>query len=211
MFFFKKNICIFGAGGFAKEVFYLAKDCGYNVKYFVDSIPQVKSILNIPVITENQFDPNKYDVVIAIGSPHIRKRVVDNLKLRGAKFVSLIHPSAKIMGLSSKNLDNKIGEGAVISANCIITSNVNVGDFCQLNLSTTIGHDTNVGNFFTTAPGVHISGNNDIGNGVYFGTNASSIEKLTITDNVIIGAGACVVKNIIDSGTYIGTPAKKIR
>ncbi|HEY9363931.1 MAG TPA: acyltransferase [Chitinophagaceae bacterium] len=49
-----------------------------------------------------------------------------------------------------------------------------------------------------------------IGNNVSIGSNAT-ILPVSICDNVVIGAGAVVTKNIIEPGTYAGNPAKKIR
>ena len=60
----------------------------------------------------------------------------------------------------------KIGEGSIICAGTILTTNLVFGKFTQLNLLTTIGHDTILGDFCTTGPGVNISGNCNIGNNV---------------------------------------------
>lgn len=47
----------------------------------------------------------------------------------------------------------------------------------------------------------------NIGNHVSIGSNAT-IMPVTITDNVVIGAGAVVTKDITAPGIYIGNPAK---
>lgn len=49
-----------------------------------------------------------------------------------------------------------------------------------------------------------------IGNNVSIGSNAT-ILPVTICDNVVIGAGAVVTKDITTSGIYVGNPAKKIK
>lgn len=49
-----------------------------------------------------------------------------------------------------------------------------------------------------------------IGNHVSIGSNAT-ILPVTICDNVVIGAGAVVTKNITEPGVYVGNPAKKIK
>ncbi len=49
----------------------------------------------------------------------------------------------------------------------------------------------------------------NIGNNVSIGSNAT-ILPVKICNNVVIGAGAVVTKNINEPGTYIGNPAKKI-
>jgi len=48
-----------------------------------------------------------------------------------------------------------------------------------------------------------------IGNHVSIGSNAT-ILPISICDNVVIGAGAVVTKDILEPGTYIGNPAKKL-
>jgi len=49
-----------------------------------------------------------------------------------------------------------------------------------------------------------------IGNNVSIGTN-STILPVEICDNVVIGAGSVVTKNITMRGIYVGNPAKRIR
>jgi len=49
-----------------------------------------------------------------------------------------------------------------------------------------------------------------LGDRVVVGANVVLIGPLTICDNVLIGAGSVVTKNILEAGTYIGIPAKKI-
>ena len=67
-----------------------------------------------------------------------------------------------------------------------------------------------IGKFCNISPGVNISGNCDIREFVYIGTNSSIKENISICDNVVIGLNSGVVKNIIDPGIYVGNPAKKI-
>ena len=50
----------------------------------------------------------------------------------------------------------------------------------------------------------------NIGKNVSIGSNAT-ILPVSIIDNVVIGAGSVVTKNITESGTYMGNPAKKIK
>lgn len=49
-----------------------------------------------------------------------------------------------------------------------------------------------------------------IGNNVSIGSNAT-ILPVKICDNVVIGAGTVVTKDIITPGTYIGNPARKLK
>mgnify|MGYP006443640283 CR=1 FL=1 len=49
-----------------------------------------------------------------------------------------------------------------------------------------------------------------VGNNVSVGSNVT-ILPVNICDNVVIGAGAVVTKDVTTSGTYVGNPAKKIK
>ena len=65
-------------------------------------------------------------------------------------------------------------------------------------------------NFVTVYPSVNVSGNVTIGNCSELGTGTQLIQGKKIADNVIIGAGSVVIKDIMKSGTYVGIPARKI-
>ena len=201
-----KKLCIFGAGGSARETYWIAQRCGYRVEALLD-INEKGLYNNTPILSEQYFDPKKHSAVVAIGSSILRKKITENILTKyGNVFISLIDPSVLIL---SPNVN--IGIGAVIAPQCVLTCDIHIGSFCQLNVATSVMHDVQIGDFFTTAPGVKINGKISIGDLVYFGSNVSTKDGISITDNVIIGAGACVVNDIIKSGTYVGIPAKTIR
>lgn len=50
-----------------------------------------------------------------------------------------------------------------------------------------------------------------IGNDCWFGGNVTILPGVTITDNVVVGAGSVVARSILTSGIYAGNPARKIR
>ena len=58
---------------------------------------------------------------------------------------------------------------------------------------------------------VALCGRVKIGSQVFIGAGASVLPGVNICDNVIIGAGSVVNKDITERGTYVGAPAKKIR
>lgn len=191
---------LIGAGGFADEI--KAQMNEFDMICFVDDFYYKENNKNILPLSE--FNPTEYEVLVAVGDSFLRKELIGRLP-KETKYFTFIHKSAQILGN-----DVEIGEGSIICAGTIITTNCVLGKHTHLNLQTTIGHDCRIGNYFTTAPGVKISGNNEIGECVYIGTNASTKQKLKISDNVIVGMNAAVVKDIFESGTYVGVPAKKI-
>ena len=50
----------------------------------------------------------------------------------------------------------------------------------------------------------------NVGNNVSIGTNAT-ILPVIICNNVVIGAGSVVTKNILEPGVYVGNPARKLK
>lgn len=191
---------LIGAGGFADEI--KAQMNEFDMICFVDDFYYKKNNKNILPLSE--FNPTEYEVLVAVGDSFLRKDLIGRLP-KETKYFTFIHKSVQILGN-----DIEIGEGSIICAGTIITTNCVLGNHVHLNLQTTIGHDCRIGDYFTTAPGVKISGNNEIGECVYIGTNASTKQKLKISDNVVVGMNAAVVKDIFESGTYVGVPAKKI-
>jgi sugar O-acyltransferase (sialic acid O-acetyltransferase NeuD family) len=163
-----------------------------------------KEIMGIPVIKQSNFDPEKFKVVVAVGDSKRRKQIVRKLPIQ-TRYTSIIHPSAVI----SKWVE--IGEGSIITAGVILTCNIKIGKHAHLNLHTTVGHDCQIGDFFTAAPAVNISGNCTMGDCVYWGTNSSVRQGIKICDDVTIGMGGVVVKDIDNRGVYIGNPVRKLQ
>lgn len=192
---------LIGAGGAAREI--KAQIGDPEIKCFVDNeYWKENSDLIFPL---SEFDPTEYEVIIAIGDSKSRFNMAQKLP-KETQYFTFIHPSAIIIGN-----DVIIGKGSIISAGCILTNNIVIGEHAYLNIQSTISHDCRIGNFFTASPGVKILGNCLISDRVYIGACASVREKIKITEDVIIGLNAGIVKNIETPGTYTGVPAKKIK
>lgn len=192
---------IIGAGGFGREVRaqILDNNKREDITFFVDDIYAKNDILPL-----GSFDPNEYEAIVAIGDPISRKNIIDRLPKK-TKFFTFIHKSVMLL---DNNID--IGEGSIICAGCILTTNIKLGKHSHLNLNTTVGHDCIIDEYFTTAPNVNISGNCTIGKNVYMGTGVSIKQQINICDNTVFGMNCAVIRNIIESGTYIGIPARRI-
>lgn len=76
-----KKIIVVGAGGFGKEVAWMAKRCGYEVLGFLDSTPdkQNTKIMGLDVLGPLEYAERflDYEFVIAIGNPRARKKIID--------------------------------------------------------------------------------------------------------------------------------------
>jgi sugar O-acyltransferase (sialic acid O-acetyltransferase NeuD family) len=211
-----QKIAVYGAGGFAREVAWLLDSFPeniYQVVAFIDDNPDQhgKALNQIPVMSLAEVKTAFPDVKVlaGIGSPQTREKVTQKSRQEGLEFISVVHPNVEISRFV------EIGEGVVVCAGNIITTNIKIGNQVQINLDCTIGHDVVLGDYATLAPGVHVSGNVQIGKRAYIGTGANIINgtvdnPLLIGDDAIIGAGACVTRNIPPNVTAVGIPAKPI-
>ncbi|WP_332452534.1 acetyltransferase [Chryseobacterium aquaticum] len=211
-----KNIAIFGAGGFGREVKTIidainkkTKNTYHFVGFFDDGFEKGTLINNCPIlggINEINEYSEELSLVICLGDPKIKKNIIDKVNNEKVSFPTIIHPNASV---SEEFV--AIGKGCIICEGTIITCNINIKDFVILNLMCTVGHDTTIENYCSFMPSVNISGEVKIEEGVYVGTGAKIINLLEIGANTIIGAGAVVSKSLPANCTAVGIPAKPIK
>lgn len=147
------------------------------------------------------------DLIIGIGYPAVRARALARYVALGPQFgyPNLVHPSAV---LDDRRV--RIGRGNVITAGCIFTCDIEVGDFNLFNWQTTIGHDATIASYCVLNPSVNVSGSVRIGDRVLVGTGAQILENRVIGPDATIGAGAVVTRDVTDGTTVVGVPAKPV-
>ena len=186
---------LFGYGGHAREVM-----AQMNVKLicFVDDDYVMEGTRPL-----SEFNPKKYALMVAVADSKDRFDIVQRLP-KETQFFTFIHPTALLMK------DVEIGEGSFIGAYSILTTNIKIGKHALLNRGNHIGHDCVIGDYFSAMPNAVVGGNVNMKDKVYMGGCSNIREKINISNDVIIGMNAAVVKNIEESGIYIGVPSKKL-
>jgi acetyltransferase-like isoleucine patch superfamily enzyme len=109
----------------------------------------------------------------------------------------------------------EIQRNVTIGADCRIQSHSFICEFVDIGERCFIGHGVMFINDLFSGGGPARGDKSKwkstrIGNDVSIGSNAT-ILPVTITDHVVIGAGAVVTKNIDKPGVYAGNPARLIR
>jgi acetyltransferase-like isoleucine patch superfamily enzyme len=102
-----------------------------------------------------------------------------------------------------------IGERCKIQSHSFICELVTIGNDCF------IGHGVMFINDLFKKGGPaqgdqSLWSSTNVGNNVSIGSNAT-ILPVTICNNVVIGAGSVVTKNILEPGVYVGNPARKLK
>lgn len=191
------KLALFGYGGHAREV---ACQIDQEVTFFVDN--EYANNIAKPI---SEFNPEEYVMMVAVADSNDRKAIVDKLP-KETKYFTYIHPTVHIM---DGNIE--VGEGSFIGANSILTTNIKIGKHALLNRGNHIGHDCVIGDYFSAMPNAVVGGDVTISNKVYLGSCSNIREKIKITANTTIGMNAAIVKNITESGVYVGVPAKKLK
>lgn len=205
------EIFIFGAGGFGREVAWLAREC-YGAKATLAFIVDDSRFLSPPIhdievkLLEELDACHSGLFVVALGAPRDREAIASKIMRHGYRAATLIHPSV----LRSESV--VFGPGCIICANSVLTCDINVGAHVHINLACTVGHDVEIGDFSTLSPGVNVSGNVKIGERVFVGSNVciingSSTRPLIIGNDAVIAAGACVTKDVLPGSMVAGVPA----
>lgn len=202
-----KSVVIIGASGHGKVIADIIANSGDKVLGFLDDADDVqgKKIIGFPVLGKTADYDNYRDCefVIAIGNPYIREKISNELPV---KWYTAIHPTAVI-----SSLDVEIGEGTVIMANAVINPSARIGKHCIINTGAIVEHDNILEDYVHLSPNVTLAGIVKVGKSTHIGAGSCTKQVLHIASNCIIGAGSVIVKDITESGTYVGVPARKIK
>lgn len=204
----KEKLLIIGASGHGKVVADIAiKMNRWKKIAFLDDNETVKTCMGLEVVgkTDGSFKyKDEADFFIAIGNNVIRERIQEKLDKDGISIVNLIHPNAVIA------TDVEIEKGTVVMAGAVINSSTKIGKGCIINTNSSIDHDNLIEDYVHISPGVNLAGTVRVGKKTWIGIGSTVINNKNIHKDCKIGAGAVVIKNISESGTYVGVPVRKI-
>lgn len=146
-------------------------------------------------------------LVLGVGLPAVRERIAERYLSEGARFSypTFVHPTAVV-----DRARVQFGQGNMVTAGCVFTCDIEVGDFNLFNLQATVGHDARIGNYCVFNPSVNLSGGVHIRDGVLVGTGAQVLENREVGRRATVGAGAVVTKDVGERLTVVGIPARAL-
>jgi sugar O-acyltransferase (sialic acid O-acetyltransferase NeuD family) len=209
-----RPLYIVGASGLAREMAQLAEQIDperdrWHLAGFIGRPEEVgRDLGRAKVVGDDAWLVEHQEgaaIVVAIGDARARDDLLKSTyrQLPGEAFPNLIHPTALI-----DLHDVEMGVGNCVTAGCIFTCNIRVGDFNLFNWNVTVGHDAVIGSCNVLNPGVNISGSTRLGDGILVGTGAQLLEGRSIASRAIVGAGAVVTKHVGSETTVVGVPAR---
>jgi|LSQX01.2.fsa_nt_gb sugar O-acyltransferase (sialic acid O-acetyltransferase NeuD family) len=202
------KLIIIGAGGHGKSVADVAlKINKWQEIAFLDDDESKKQSMGIDVIgksTDILRFIEDYDIFVGIGNNPIREKIQQMLEAEGAVIPVLVHPQAVI------GEQVELGAGTVVMAGAVINCCTKIGKGCIINTGATIDHDNLIDDFVHVSPGAHTGGTVSIGKRTWLGIGSIISNNVNIINDSIIGAGAVVINDITEPGTYVGVPVRRV-
>lgn len=198
------KLIIVGASGHGRVAYDVATLQGYKEIYFLDDNNAIGAGILGKVADFERYIDSAY-FFVAIGNNEVREKIYKQLKSKGARLVSLVHPQAVVSGGAT------VGEASFVMAGAVVNTGATVGNGVIVNTCSSVDHDCTLGDFSHISVGAHLAGTVKIGERTLIGAGATVINNLSVCGDCIIGAGAVVIRNVCEKGTYVGVPARKIK
>jgi sugar O-acyltransferase (sialic acid O-acetyltransferase NeuD family) len=212
-----KQVAIFGASGFGREVMPLARQQWAasgepHQMVFVDDAPLAAECNGHRVLTYAEWlaqSASSRCINLAIANAAVRMKLAERCLADGVEFFEVRAPNVVQMD------DVQMGEGAILCPFVTLTSNIRIGKHFHANIYSYVAHDCVIGDYVTFAPGVKCNGNVVVEDHAYIGTGGIIKQgqlgnPLVIGRGAVVGMGAVVTKSVPPGVTVVGNPAKPL-
>ena len=201
----EKTLVIHGCGGHARSVASAVKG-QWNVVFVDDNARPGEIILGCPVYPSLDRVPDANGAAhhVALGKLAEKKALFESLRAAGRFLPVLIAPGAVVAEGAT------IGDGTFVGVGAYIGPRARIGANTIVNTHAVVEHDAVVGDHTHVSINAAVAGYSRIGSEVMIGAGATVIDKLSVGDRIVVGAGAAVIRDLTESGTYVGVPAKRL-
>ena len=207
-----ERIIIVGAGGFGREVLQWARHAwpehtGKIIGFLSEDPHSLDGhAATLPILgSPDSFEPRPGDgLVLAIGIRGVRRQVAERLAARGARFLTLVHPTAIVADTAA------IGAGTVICPYGVVSDAVRLGRFVLVNYHASLGHDAEAGDFAVLSPYATLGGGARIDADVFLGLHASLAPGVSVGARSKVSANSVVLKDSPVGSLVFGVPGRLV-
>jgi sugar O-acyltransferase (sialic acid O-acetyltransferase NeuD family) len=208
-----QQLIIVNAGKFGREVFSWAQQAikagtPWVVKGFLDDRSDLLREFHhgAPILSSAEsYEPEADDIFLcAIGEPAVKHRYCTLLEAMGARFATLIHPTA----LVGHNV--RVGEGSILCPFTQLSCDIQLGKHVTLGTFSGAGHDTRIGDWCQISGHCGINGNAVLEDGVFLGSHACILPRARVGAWSYVGAGSVVLRGVPPRTKVFGNPAVQI-
>lgn len=209
-----ERVALVGAGDHGRGVLEILRRLaaageGWKAVGFVDDAAEHDAVDGIPVLgtvswLKENLDRLDVAVVLSLAEPAAKERIASRLNTVGARYTTLVHPTAELAPSVT------LGPGTVVNAGVVVVFETCVGPHVTLNLNATVGHHVEIGEYSTVAPGANILGKVRLGKGCQVHANAVILSGVAVGDGAVVGAGSVVLRDVPPGTTVFGNPARPV-
>jgi len=142
--------------------------------------------------------------LISVKLNHKFLHKLKDLKIPTERFATIIHPTAVVARTA------KIGHGVCIQPFVSVGPNTIIGNFIHIFAQSLIGHGSILDDYSYVSNNACVGAEVHLKEGAYLGTNATTLEYITLGKWSITGIGSVVLKNVKDYEKVVGSPARVI-
>jgi len=201
------KIAIIGSGGHTRALIGLVKDLfdHQEIAIYDDSFKDDgETIDSIPLVGRVEDVQSYQTVILSTGDNNLRKKYF-------LQFGQSIINCNLYHGSCIREENAVLGQSNQFLANSYIGSEVKIKNNNIINSGVIIEHESTIGSHNHIAVGARICGRVLIGDSCLIGAGSVILDGIHICDNVTVGAGSVVIRDILEPGVYVGSPAVKIK
>jgi len=206
------DVLIIGAGGHGKVVLDILRAAGkHRPVGFIDADPGLigSTVNGLPVLGQANLLPKLRSraagAIVAIGDNRARQRYGQMIAQQGWELVNAIHPSAVVSD------SVKLASGIMIAAGAIVGPDVEIAESVIVNTAAVIEHECRLAAAVHACPAAALAGRVTVGEGAFLGLGCRIIQCLNVGAHSIVGAGAVVIRDVVEGVTVVGVPAREVR
>jgi sugar O-acyltransferase (sialic acid O-acetyltransferase NeuD family) len=150
-------------------------------------------------------DHPEADLVFGIGS-HMnrlkRHKIIDRLGLSDERFVSLVHPLAKVYPSA------RIGPGSIIHSNVVLANDVSLDGFNVVTFGAIVGPYAHLCRFAMVTSMAVVLSRVELGPGAFVGAGSCVLDGIRIGAGALVGMAAAVFRDVEQGAIVLGNPAR---
>jgi sugar O-acyltransferase (sialic acid O-acetyltransferase NeuD family) len=207
------DVIVVGSSGFGLELLQYLQDAhkstpSVHIKGFLDDDPakldSIGKAMGVGIIGDTRtYAIGENDrFIISLGDPGLRRKLAERLARRGARFISIVHPTAYVAPTAW------IGHGCVIGPFANVGSYAHIEDHVLLNLYSAAGHDARIGAFCVFSPYSVANGGSRLEDGIFLGTHAAIMPNVWVGAGSKVAAGAVLYRDVPRESLATGNPGR---
>lgn len=201
------SLLIFGAGGHGRvvaEAAVLSREWAHVIASDRDASRCAGELIpGVAAVPMTAAKVSGSAVHIAIGSAAHREQ--EAAALGAQSLATVMHPRASVSPHA------QLADGCFVAAQAVVAPGAILGRCVIVNHGAVVDHDVVVGDFSHVAPLAALGGGVQVGRRTLIGSGSRVLPGLRIGDDVVVGAGSVVCETLLEAGTYVGAPARRVK